>query len=250
MNLLHQIIETKKKEIEAIPIVKNRQRGINNFLPRILENDFSIIAEFKRASPSKGVINEKADPIDQAKYYLENGATGMSILTDSRYFKGSFDDLSAVADNTAIPLLCKDFIIDKKQIEQAYSAGTDMILLIVAALSDRELNELFTYSKGLNLDVLIEVHNRIELDRALEISPDLIGINNRNLETFSVNLEVTEQLGPIIHKRGIPFISESGIASLDDVKRVHKAGARGILVGESLMRNRDLLREFQRGILE
>ncbi|PYF04000.1 indole-3-glycerol phosphate synthase TrpC [Ureibacillus chungkukjangi] len=195
-----------------------------------------VISEMKRASPSKGLINEGASPIEQAKKYEQAGAACISVLTEDKFFKGSYQDLVDVANNVDIPVLNKDFIIHEVQIDYAKAAGASVILLIVAALSDEKLNAFYTYASVLGLDVLVEVHNEKELGRALAIRPKIIGVNNRDLKTFHLDLAQTEKLANIINEHeDIAFISESGIWTATDAQRVAKAGAQGVLVGESLM---------------
>ena len=197
-----------------------------------------VISEMKRASPSKGLINEGANPVEQAKKYEQAGAVCISVLTEDKFFKGSFQDLAEIASNINIPILNKDFIIHEVQIDYAQAAGASVILLIVAALSDKKLKALYEYATSLGLDVLVEVHNDEELDRAFAINPKIIGVNNRNLKTFDLDLAQTEKLAAKINTRDdIAFISESGIWNAEDAKRVAAVGARGVLVGESLMRS-------------
>ena len=179
---------------------------------------------------------------------MKYGASAVSVLTDHRFFNGSISDLKAVRKAIDVPILCKDFIIDSIQIDVAKNAGADIILLIVAAMDEKKLVDLYQYAKDHHLEVLMEVHSEDELKIALKTGAKLIGVNNRNLKTFEVDLSVTEKLAPIVKKSGAFLISESGIKTLDDVKRVMKAGANGILVGEMLMRAEDLpstLQEMQ-----
>ncbi|MBM7609686.1 indole-3-glycerol phosphate synthase [Lysinibacillus composti] len=212
-------------------------------------NTLQIISEMKRASPSKGLIAEGADPIEQAKKYENAGAICISVLTEEKFFKGSFEDLANVANTVDIPVLCKDFVMDPVQIDYAKAAGASVVLLIVAALDDKNLKSLYDYATNLKLDVLVEVHNAEELERALAIQPKIIGVNNRDLKTFNVDLAQTEQLAERINSiPDIAFISESGIWNSKDATRVASVGARGVLVGESLMRSgtvEETLRSFQ-----
>jgi len=212
-------------------------------------NTLQIISEMKRASPSKGLIAEGADPIEQAKKYENAGAICISVLTEEKFFKGSFEDLANVANTVDIPVLCKDFVMDPVQIDYAKAAGASVVLLIVAALDDKNLKSLYDYATNLELDVLVEVHNAEELERALAIQPRIIGVNNRDLKTFNVDLAQTEQLAERINSiPDIAFISESGIWNSKDATRVASVGARGVLVGESLMRSgtvEETLRSFQ-----
>lgn len=217
-------------------------------------NTLQIIAEMKRASPSKGLIAEGANPIEQAKKYENAGAICISVLTEEKFFKGSFEDLANVANTVDIPVLCKDFVMDPVQIDYAKAAGASVVLLIVAALDDENLKSLYNYATNLELDVLVEVHNAEELERALAIQPKIIGVNNRDLKTFNLDLAQTEQLAERINAiSDIAFISESGIWTQEDATRVANVGARGVLVGESLMRSgtvEETLKSFQVPLFE
>jgi len=198
----------------------------------------NIIAEVKRASPSKGTINGTIDVAETARMYEDGGAAAISVLTEEEFFKGSLDDLRTARKVTSLPILRKDFIVDEFQIFEAAAAGADAILLIVAALTSENLNHLQTLAQGLGLDVLVEVHTLDELEMAAEIGAILIGVNNRNLRTFEVSLEVSRDL---IKQRpsGALMIAESGISSRDQIKELKKLGFDGFLVGESLMRATD-----------
>ena len=234
--ILDKIVEQKKKEVEVLhetytPVKKQRE---SHSLIEALQN-FTVIAEVKRASPSKGDINLHVDVTKQVKTYEECGAGAVSVLTDEQFFKGSFHDLENARVHSNIPLLCKDFIIDKIQIDRAYEAGADLILLIVAALSKQKLQELYAYVQEIGLEAIIEVHNEAELEVALALNPHVIGINNRNLKTFEVDLSTTEKLGKRLNEKNMLWISESGIHTEEDIVRVKQAGAKGILVGEALM---------------
>ncbi len=169
------------------------------------------------------------------KTYEECGAGAVSVLTDGHFFKGSFYDLQTAREESSIPLLCKDFIIDKIQIDRAYEAGADIILLIVAALTKEKLKELYSYVLEKGLEAIVEVHDEQELEIAIQLNPHVIGINNRNLKTFEVDLSQTEKLGKRLNEEKLLWISESGIHSKEDIIRVKRAGAKGVLVGEALM---------------
>ncbi|MBJ8028798.1 indole-3-glycerol-phosphate synthase [Bacillus pseudomycoides] len=234
--ILEKIVQQKKKEVEALyktytPVKKQRK---SHSLVEALQK-FTVIAEVKRASPSKGDINLHVDVPKQVKMYEECGAGAVSVLTDDQFFKGSFHDLETARANSNIPLLCKDFIIDTIQIDRAYEAGADLILLIVAALSEEKLRELYAYVQKVGLEAIVEVHNETELEVALALNPHVIGINNRNLKTFEVDLSTTENLGKRLNEENMLWISESGIHTEEDIVRVKRAGAKGILVGEALM---------------
>jgi indole-3-glycerol phosphate synthase len=243
-SILERIIQQKQKEViklreTTLPVMEKKpKRSLIGKLQTAEE--VAVIAEFKRASPSKGIINDDIGPEEQAVIYENSGASAISVLTDETFFKGSFTDLRAVRNVVDIPVLCKDFIIDTCQIDHAAINGADIILLIVAALDEKHLNELFHYAKSLDLEVLVEVHNQEELETALKTGAKLIGVNNRDLRTFKVSLEITEVLAAAIKAKGAYLISESGIHHPGDVERVQKAGANGILVGEALMKSRDI----------
>ena len=240
-NILAEIINQKKIEVEALKKVGlGGMESVNFSRPSFVEylkaaDSISVIAEIKRASPSKGEIKMDVDPVSQAISYEKEGAAAISVLTDESFFKGSILDLQKVSEKVKIPRLCKDFIIDEIQIDRAYRSGATIILLIVAALPQQRLKELYEYAKGKGLDVLTEVHDEAELSRAVNLPAELIGINNRNLKTFEVDLSVTERLANLLDPVQHLIISESGIQTREDVERVRNAGARGILVGETLM---------------
>lgn len=204
----------------------------------------AIIAEVKKASPSKGVIREDFDPVAIAKSYQENGATCISVLTDEKFFQGSFENLSKIRSAVDLPLLCKEFIIYPYQIYLARIHGADAVLLIAAILSDKDLQYFVKIVKTLGMTALIEVHTLEELDRVLTLEGvNLIGINNRNLENFSVSLETTSQLLaerlPQIQAKNILTVSESGLHTPADLAKVASAGAEAVLIGESLVKQPD-----------
>ena len=243
MTILDKILHEKKFEVErllaeGVSAATNDVSRSSLFEKLVGASRLQVIAEMKRASPSKGLIAEGTDPVAQATAYENAGAACISVLTDGPFFKGSFDDLAAVAKAVETPLLCKDFIIHKVQIDKAKSAGASVILLIVSALDDEELADFHRYATTAGLEVLVEVHDALELEQALKIGAKLIGVNNRNLRTFEVDLSRTEEIAAIF-----PFgenhvlISESGITGKQDAVRVSSAGASAILVGESLMRS-------------
>ncbi|MEZ5303799.1 MAG: indole-3-glycerol phosphate synthase TrpC [Verrucomicrobiales bacterium] len=211
------------------------------------EESLAVIAEVKRASPSAGVIAADFDPVAVAKRYDEAGAAAISVLTDEKFFQGSLEYLVRVRAEVGCPVLRKDFIVHEAQIWEAAAAGADAILLIVAALGQDELVRLLDTATACGLDSLVEVHDLAELDRALETDARIIGINNRNLKTFAVDLATTQALTEEVGD-GIALISESGIKTAEDAAKVFNWGADAILVGESLMRAPDpgaLLGEFR-----
>jgi indole-3-glycerol phosphate synthase len=242
--ILEKIIEQKKKEVIKLreqKVIIEELRPKRSLIDKLQNaEEITIIAEFKRASPSKGMINNGVEPAEQALVYEKNGASAISVLTDETFFKGSFNDLKAVRNAVELPILCKDFIIDRIQIDHAAFYGADLILLIAAALDEETLIELYQYAKSLNLEVLVEVHNHEELEKALKTGARLIGVNNRDLKTFNVSLEVTEKLASVVKSSGAFLISESGVHQAEDVERVRNAGANGILVGEALMKSSDI----------
>ena len=246
--ILDRIIEVKKTELDQLRSLSFRndgERKKRSFIEKINQaNEMNIIAEFKRASPSKGDINPNLNPVQQAQKYAQFGADAISVLTDSSFFKGSFADLEAVREAVDLPILCKDFIIDQVQIDMAKFAGADLILLIAAALDGSNLVELYQYAQSQNLEVLVEIHDEEDLAKAILAKAQLIGINNRNLKTFEVSLATTENLAPLVTETGAALISESGIKTIEDVSRVQVAGARGILVGETFMTSDDLKGTF------
>ncbi len=206
--------------------------------------DIALIAEIKKASPSKGVIREDFDPVAIGRAYEKNGAAAISVLTDEKYFQGSDASLSAVSEAVQLPVLRKDFVIDPYQIHEARTIGAAAVLLIVSALSKRELPEMLTVCRESDLDALVEVHTREEASIALDAGADLVGVNNRNLKTFETDLRTTFEL--IEHLQGGPVIvSESGIETRDDVVRLGDAGVDGVLVGEHLMRHPDVGRKLR-----
>lgn len=243
MTILDEILQQKHHEVRQLLTQQTVQQENRPSRPSLFDKLFQtthlqVIAEMKRASPSKGLIAEGANPVEQAMIYEQAGVACISVLTDANFFKGSFDDLAAVADAVSTPLLCKDFMIHTAQIDRAKSAGASVILLIVAALTVEELSALYAYAVAAGLEVLVEVHDGAELERALALDAKLIGVNNRNLRTFEVDLLRTEEIATLFpfHEERV-LISESGIWQAADALRVSKAGASAVLVGESLMRS-------------
>lgn len=204
----------------------------------------SLIAEVKRASPSKGLLRPDCDAAALAREYEAHGASAISVLTDERFFQGSLDHLRAVRRNVDLPVLRKDFVLDEYQVYEARAAGADAVLLIIAILNDDELAALYRLIRGLGMAALIEVHNEMELERALEIGPRIVGVNNRNLRTFEVDLETTARLRPLI-PAGVILVAESGVHMRADVARLSAIGADAMLVGEALVQAKDVGRKVQ-----
>ncbi len=232
----------------GIDELEDQPRGFLRALRACADSGWTaVIAEVKKGSPSKGVIREDFDPLSIAEIYQENGATCLSVLTDEHFFMGHLLYLAKIREVVSLPLLRKDFICDPYQIYEARAAGADAVLLIAAMLDAGQLAEYYVLARELQLDVLLEVHDEAELDVALTTGCELIGINNRNLQTFATDLATTERLLPLIPV-GYFVVAESGISCRADVLRLQKAGARGVLVGESLMREDDIgakLKELQ-----
>ena len=252
---LRQILETKKGEVARLKpkteILKAAAAERNDFrsLETALGHDresLALIAEVKKASPSAGVIAADFDPVAIAKAYEAAGASAISVLTDEQYFQGHLSYLTRIRHEVGIPVLRKDFIIDEVQIYEAAVAGADAILLIVAALDQAQLVDLLEIATAFQLDALVEVHDLAEMERALDTEARIIGVNNRNLHTFEVDLRTTELLSQELPPDLI-LVSESGIKSRSDAEKVRSWGADAILVGEALMRSGDIagmVREF------
>ncbi len=255
-NILEKIVWQKEREVtrlrQQMPLADLQREVLSapptrDFVAALQQSDRTpaLIAEVKKASPSRGVIREDFDPVAIAQAYQAAGAACLSVLTDKTFFQGEFDYLAAVRAATDIPLLCKEFIVYPYQMYLARVKGADAVLLIAAILSDEDLRYFTKIAQALGMRALVEVHTLEELDRVLAIEPiRLVGINNRNLETFATSLATTEQLleqrREQIQARDWFVISESGIQKPADVMTVNKSGAQGILVGESLMRQDDV----------
>ncbi|WP_164214524.1 indole-3-glycerol phosphate synthase TrpC [Virgibacillus sp. YIM 98842] len=249
MSILQRILVQKEKEAAELlgqTFQQQHKRAATTFKKIISRSDdMGIIAEIKRASPSKGNIQLDVNPADQAKKYEEYGASAISVLTDRHFFSGSMDDLRAVREAVDLPVLCKDFIIHPIQIDRAKAAGADIILLIAAALPEERLELLYNHCRKLDLEVLCEVHNEAEMRTALKHGFDIIGINNRDLNTFEVDLNTTSRLAAQATNPDTILVSESGIKNNTDILHVKDAGADAVLVGETLMAADNLNKTFQ-----
>ncbi len=255
MNILEQIVAQKRLELAALPkrpatlehllwAVKTHgaRRGFLSALRFPRRGAPALIAEVKKASPSAGVICPDFDPVRIARMYEQAGASCISVLTDEKFFQGALPYLHQIREAVGLPLLRKDFIIHPRQVLEAIEWGADAVLLIVSILTDEQLRELLGLCEGCGLAALVEVHDEAELDRALAAGAGLIGINNRDLKTFKVDLGTSERLIARARAAGqgtLCFVAESGIHTAEDSRRLTRAGAQAILVGESLMREAD-----------
>lgn len=251
--ILDKIAEYKRQEValaksrrslsslqSCVGDLESQPRGFLRALHATYDSSCTaVIAEVKKGSPSKGVIREDFDPLEIAKIYQESGATCLSVLTDEHFFMGHLNYLEKIREVVRLPLLRKDFVCDPYQIYEARAAGADAVLLIAAMLDAGQLAEYNDLATELRLDVLLEVHDEAELEVALKTGCELIGINNRNLQTFETDLATTERLLPLI-PAGHFVVAESGISCRADILRLQQAGAKGFLVGESLMREDDI----------
>jgi indole-3-glycerol phosphate synthase len=244
MNILDKIVADKHIEVDfrksLIPVKQLEQsvlfeRQTISLANKLQKSQTGIIAEHKRRSPSKSVINQNLNVFDVAKGYQEAGVSGMSVLTDGKYFGGSLDDLLTARASCNLPLLRKEFIIDEYQLIEAKAYGADVILLIAAILTREEIKQFSEFAKRLNLDVLLEVHNEEELHKSIMPSLDMLGVNNRNLKTFDVSLDISKKLSELIPNDFVK-VSESGISSIEAIKELQPFGYKGFLIGENFMK--------------
>ncbi len=251
MNKLIEICDTKRGEVaerkaersvgdlDQAALSQEPPRGFEARLRAAATNGFALIAEVKKASPSKGLIRADFDPASHARDYAAGGATCLSVLTDAPYFQGHEDYLVAARQACTLPVLRKDFMIDPWQVAESRAFGADAILIIVAALDDAQMAEIEAAAIERGMDVLVEVHDEVEMDRAARLRSRLIGVNNRDLRTFVTDLGNTERLAPLA-PHGALLVGESGIDGHADCERLARSGVRSFLVGESLMRNADI----------
>jgi indole-3-glycerol phosphate synthase len=246
-DVLAEIVATKKEEVEALRprLEEHRARArdaepARGFAAALLRpGEVRLLAEVKRRSPSAGPIRPGADPAEIARWYRDGGAAALSVLTDEHYFGGDLSSLRVARAAVELPVLRKDFVIDPVQVWEARSAGADAVLLIARILAGGLLGDLHAEAEEAGLDVLVEIHDGVELERAVAIGATLVGVNNRDLRTFTTDLAVTRELAPLV-PGGVTLVAESGIRSGSDVAALGAAGVDAVLVGESLMREPDV----------
>ncbi|MEE8046367.1 MAG: indole-3-glycerol phosphate synthase TrpC [Dehalococcoidia bacterium] len=260
--ILGEIVEKRLVTIEQAkkkrPLAELRTIAENSSVPLSLQrtigakSGISLIAEMKRSSPSAGSLDPDLDPANRAALYCDAGAAAISVLTEYDYFSGSIDDLAAVsiiARASRVPVLRKDFIVDEYQVHEARAAGADCLLLIIACLDPKQYEDLFIASTSMGMDVIVEVFDEPELDIAMHIEPNIIGVNNRNLKTLETSLAVFETLAKKIPDDRIR-VAESGMKNSTDVERMGYAGAKAVLIGESLMKAGSQVSELARAMAE
>ena len=255
--MLNRIIAEKREEVaqrkRSLPLSTLKERMAQcqaplDFVAAISGDSTRLIAEVKRASPSRGILCPDFDPMALAKTYAQAGAAAISVLTEVNYFEGGLDHLVAIRKEVRLPLLRKDFIFDPYQVYESRAYGADALLLIVAILSQEQLEELLSLSRNLGLRCLVEVHNESEVERALSSGAEIIGVNNRDLNTFKVDINTTHRLRPLI-PQGRIVVSESGINSRGDVEKLKEWGVRAVLVGEALVTADDVPTKMKELIL-
>ena len=260
MNILDKIVADKRIEVDLrkslIPVKQLEQsvlfeRETISLASKLKNSTTGIIAEHKRRSPSKSVINQNLNVFEVAKGYEDAGVCGMSVLTDGKYFGGSLDDLLTARASCNLPLLRKEFIIDAYQLLEAKAYGADVILLIAAILTREEIKQFSEFAKSLKLDVLLEVHNEEELNKSIMPSLDMLGVNNRNLKTFDVSLEISKGLSQLIPNDFVK-VSESGISNIEAIKELQPYGYKGFLIGENFMKTNNAgesAKQFIKGLI-
>jgi indole-3-glycerol phosphate synthase len=255
--MLDKIIALKKEEVEqrkkTLPLTRLReyiaaQKPLIDLTPELKSNHIRLIAEVKQASPSRGMLSPHLNPIELAKTYAEGGAAAISVLTEANYFKGHIDYLKAIRQEIQLPLLRKDFVFDPYQVYESRAHGADALLLIAAILSQQQLEELLSLSHSLGLRCLVEVHNENEVEMALLSGAEIVGINNRDLNTFAVDINTTRRLRPLIPQQRI-VVAESGIRSRSDVEKLDEWGIDAMLVGEALVTAHNVLAKMRELIL-
>ena len=252
--ILEEIVKKKREELEALKRVrpfeelkKGLEGGLQparDFVSPLKQEGINIIAEIKKASPSKGIIREDFDPVEIAHTYEQAGAKALSVLTEKNYFLGAPEYIEAVRKAVGLPVLRKDFIIDEYQLYESRLIGADCVLLIVRILSPEELRRFVELARELGMETLVEVHNRRELDVALSTNTTIIGINNRDLETFNTDINVSLELARKIPEDRV-VVSESGICSYEDIRRLKAAGVDAFLIGEAFMKEQDIEKKFK-----
>jgi indole-3-glycerol phosphate synthase len=245
--ILDKIVADKKRDVaqqkRSVPLASLKERIARHkpldFKGALLGNDLKLIAEIKKASPSKGLLCPDFKPVEMAQIYAQNGAAAISVLTEVNYFQGSLEYLAAIREKVNLPLLRKDFIFDEYQIYETAVYGADALLLIAGILSPKQLAKLIELSHSLGLACLVEVHDEAEVEKALQSGAEIIGINNRDLKTFKTDIETTRRLRALV-PRGKIVVSESGISSHEDMKRLKMWGVDAALIGEALVTSKDI----------
>jgi len=243
-------LEKKKKEFSLDWLGRSLAynpyvpRDVKEYLTSTKDEPYRIIAEVKKASPSKGVIKEDFDPLVIAQEYEKAGANAISVLTEPFFFQGSLEYLTGIRRYVSTPLLRKDFIIDKYQLVEALVYGADFVLLIAKALSKKELKELLNYTRHLGMEALVEIHDKEDLTKAIYAGADIIGINHRNLETFKMDMQLCDRLIPLI-PNGKIIVAESGINDKETIKRLHSIGVDAFLIGEHFMRQESITKALE-----
>jgi len=261
--ILDEIIERTKEDLEkrkkdfsldwlgrSLASNPYPPRDVKPFLTATKEDPIRIIAEVKKASPSKGIIKEDFDPLVIAQSYSNAGASAISVLTEPHYFQGNLEYLTQIRRYVPTPLLRKDFIVDKYQIIEALVYGADFILLIAKALSTKDLKELYEYALHVGLEVLVEIHDKEDLTKAMKCGAHIVGINHRNLDTFEMDMELCDKLIPMI-PNGKIIVAESGVSNVETIKRLSAIGADAFLIGEHFMRQdsiEDEMRKFKNSL--